>query len=357
MKQKIIKLFLQFSLLVPMHTTFADSCISQECDTSMETEEEQAYTRKPDCRINASKLKVCNNAIIGNLQVKCNQTVGGSVAVAGSDSVGGSETIGGDLAVAGNVTVADTVTTSSLVIIGFDITGLVTDAANTCTATNGAIFSGKIGNTLLFKCLEAGTGIALTSNSTSITVNATSTVVVTPVVTTTVTGGILAFAAATNYDAAQTIPAHGTVTFNNPGPALTITAPGVNGDTFIIPAGHPGTYYFEYHVRGTPYTALVPPAPIAFQLLNGVTPIAESQFASDTQTTSLPSSTDGGTLAVNGFVIATIDTSGASITLQNITSINGGATYYPVQLMPTAQQGDTGGPAAVNATLIIEQIA
>jgi|GEM_PF-5045739 len=315
---------------------------------------DQPLTKKSDCTLKAQDLKVCGYAFLECLNVNGNEAIGGMLTIAGNESIGGDVAVAGNEIVGGNLIVTGTIIATDVFVSGIDLTGAVTDAANTCT-TAGAIFIGKTGSTLNFRCLGAGAGISLTSDSNTISINATSTVVVTPVITSTI-GGILAYASACNFDALQTVTSTGLVTFNTPGATSTVLPPTVNGSAFTIPAGHPGTYYFEYHVRGTPTApiesdALFPPAPLVFQLLSNSVAIPFSQFASDTQTNPLPDQASGGTLAINGFLITTLAGAGAKvITLQNITG-------FDVVLEPTAQVGPTAGASAVNASLFVEQIA
>jgi len=309
-----------------------------------------AYDRSCHCKLRTRRLRIYDTATINSLDVLCSQAIGGNITVDGTASVGGSETILGDNIIENDLTVAgDIFITGSLIVNGVDLTNSITGADNMCSDTSTQLYLGKLDDqTLLFRCIEGGYNITLTPDEDSVTISTTSTVVVTPVLTTTVTGGVLGYAAAYNYNQDQTIVTGAPVLFHNPsGVFLGITEPAIDGSTFTI--ANPGTYYFEYHVRGTPGD-LVPPAPLVFELRANGTAIAASNFASDTQIASLPSDLNGGTLATNGFVIATIPAGATTITLNNITG-------YDVILSASAQQGPSTGPAAVNASLIIERIA
>jgi len=353
MIQKIIKLCLILSCSLPLQAELKDPTTDLFCN-DVETCA-QDITRKLHHSLCADELKVCSYASIGCLTVYGDASIDGNLSIAGNDIVrgdllvGNNETISGSLTVAGDVSVTD-----SLFVSGVDLTNAILGVEESCTST-GSIFSTQIDNILYFKCLAAGNGISLESDSTTITINATATVVVEPVITSTV-GGILGYAYAANYDALQTVTSTGFVTYNFTSTAVVVLPPGVGAYAFTIPTGNDGTYYFEYHVRGTPTDivpadALIPPAPLVFQLLANGVAIPFSQFASDTQFTDLTTgATIGRTLAVNGSLLAAITGSPVDIVLQNITG-------YDVILEPTAQVGPTAGVAAVNASLFVERIA
>lgn len=356
MIQKMLKLFLILICSLPLKGEITTSTLDDfSCDN--DTYAQQLVNRGCHCNIRTRQLKVCDTATIGKLDVLCNETVGGDLTVLGNVSVSGNQETTGNQTIINDLDVAnDLFITGSLIVDGIDFALAITGAENVCTDTSTQLYVGtsEDGHTLQFRCLKDGYNITLTPDENSITISTTSTTLVTPVLTTTVTGGILAYAAAYNYNNAQTIVTGAPVLFSDPsGIPLDITEPAAGNPTFTLT--NPGTYYFEYHVRGTPgATALVPPAPLAFQLrANGIA-IAASQFASDTQISSLASDVNGGTLAVNGFVIATIPAGATTIDLQNITG-------YDVILSADAQQGTGVSPLlatpAISASLIIERIA
>lgn len=352
MIQKMLKLFLILICSLPLKGELKNSTLNDfSCDNDASAQ--KIVNRGCHCKIRTRQLKVCGTATIGNLDVLCNETISGDLTVVGGVSVGGNQDITGDETIENDLTVAgDIFITGSLIVGDLDFALAITGAENVCTDTSTQLYVGtsEDGHTLQFRCIEGGYNITLTPDENSITISATSTVVVTPVLTTTVTGGILEYAAAYNYNQDQTILTGQPILFHNPsGIALGITEPAIDGSTFTI--NTPGTYYFEYHVRGTPgLTALVPPAPLVFELRANGTAIPASNFASNTQIASLPNAANGGTLATNGFVIATIPAGATTITLNNITG-------YDVILTASAQKGPSTGPATVNASLIIERIA
>jgi len=141
------------------------------------------------------------------------------------------------------------------------------------------------------------------------------------------------------------VAAQGFFTFNDVPAAvgLNITPPTPGGTTFTINMA--GTYKFEFQARGTPQT-LTPPTPIVLRLLNGVTPVANSQYASDSQTTSLAAFPNGTELCV-GFGYATF-AAGATVQLQNWTAAGGGSVS--LNSIPL------GGDATINASLLFTQL-
>lgn len=348
MIQKILKLCLILSCSLPLQ--------AQEPSTDLILDDTDAQALETSRRLHHSictcKLNVCNYASIGCLDVRNDATVRGNLTIAGNETVAGNTTVNNNETIAGTLTIAgDMFVTGSLFVDGDDLTEPIIGVESSCTPT-GSILSEQVDNILRFKCLAAGEGVSFSSDETSITINTTATVVVSPALTSTV-GGILGYAYAANYDEIQTVTTTGFVTYNLTSTNVVVLPPGSGLDTFILP--ETGTYYFEYQVRGTPTgstpaDALIPPAPLVFQLLANGTPIPFSQFASDTQFTTLATGDDiGRTLAVNGSLLAAI-TGPANIVLQNITG-------YDVILQPTAQVGATPGVPTVNASLFVEQIA
>lgn len=348
----MLTLCLLFSCSMPLQaedpTTDASFCDATD-SCALDT------TRKLHHKICARELTVCNYASTGCLNVCNNALVKGNLAIAGNETVGGNTIVGDNETIAGSLTVAgDMFVTGSLFVDGVDLTEAITGVELSCTPT-GSILSEQVGNILRFKCLAEGDGISFSSDATTITINATATVIVEPVVTSTI-GGILGYAYAANYDELQTVTSTGFVTFNLTSTNVVVLPPGAGLSAFTIPAGNDGTYYFEYQVRGTPTApvpadALTPPAPLVFQLLANGVALPFSQFASDTQfTTLVGGETAGRTLAVNGSLLAAIAGTPVDIVLQNITG-------FDVILEPTAQIGATPGVAAVNASLFVEKIA
>lgn len=351
MIQKILKLCLMLSCSLPLQAQepSTDQFLADTTDTST-----LEITRRLHHHICTRELTVCNYASIGCLKVCNDNIVKGNLTIAGNETVDGNTTVGNNETVAGTLTVAgDMFITGSLFVGEDNLTDAIIGVESSCTPT-GSILSEQVGNILRFKCLAEGDGISFSSDATTITINATATVVVEPVVTSTI-GGILGYAYAANYDELQTVTSTGFVTFNLTSTHVVILPPGSGLSLFTIPTGNDGTYYFEYHVRGTPTAtvpadALIPPAPLVFQLLANGVALPFSQFASDTQFTTLVGGAPAGrTLAVNGSLIAAITTP-VDIVLQNITG-------FDVILEPTAQIGAIAGISAVNASLFVEQIA
>jgi len=339
----VTKLFLILSCSLGLKAEHQQPALD-EISFEQNEEVDVELTRKFHCKLTARELNVCGSATIESLEVLGNQTIGGNSTVTGNEAIAGTLYIAGNEIVGGNVSVGGTLFTTSLFVGGVDITGLVTGAANTCTTSDG-FFINKTGDILNFKCLVAGAGITLTSTNNTISISATSTVVVAPIVTTTTIGGILGYAGAAN--TATTVIATGAnAVFNLVEPSFSILPRIPDAASFTVPIG--GTYYFQYIVRGTPDVSLTPPAPLVFELTSNGTSIPCSRFGSDTQTTSLPASDGGGTLTVRGFVVAALP-AGAVIHLHNVSGT-------PIQLNSTANQGGVAGPVADSATLIVERL-
>ena len=90
---------------------------------------------------------------------------------------------------------------------------------------------------------------------------------------------------------------------------------------------------------------MTPPSALQFEVTDNGTPLACSSYASDVQTTSLAAA---GTEAVNGYTIVTL-AAGDVIALHNITFSS--ADSVSLAAVPV------GGTSAVNASMLIEQLA
>lgn len=155
-------------------------------------------------------------------------------------------------------------------------------------------------------------------------------------------GGINGFAYAYNISA-QTIVAGGFVDFDTEPISRNILLPSSGGN--LITISNAGTYDISFQVRGAPLN--VNPADImVFELvLNSVTSIPGTQFASQQEVSALPS--PNGTEVVNGRAIIEL-TAGSTIQLHNITNNN----LSSVALFPTI------GPTnVINAAITILQLA
>jgi len=337
----MIKLCLLFSCIAPLHAEQQNITCD---DTTVNTQE---IKRHCDCeKICTRELKVCGRATFNTLNVLKNETVGGNSTVGGNETVGDSLTIAGNTTVGGDVEVGgNLIANSTLFVDTVDFSDVITGAENACTGTTGALFIGVANHLLQFKCLEAGEGITLSTNNTAITISATSTYVIQPVITTTAIGGILGYAGADN-TATTVIATGGNAAFNLVEPSFSILPLIPDATSFTVPIG--GTYYFQFIVRGTPDSSLTPPAPLVFELTYNGLPIPGSQYASDTQSTSLGASGAGQTLAVKGYVVRDLP-AGAVIHLHNISGT-------PIQLISTANKGGVAGPVASSATLIVERL-
>jgi hypothetical protein len=148
--------------------------------------------------------------------------------------------------------------------------------------------------------------------------------------------------------ATTTIGAAGYFTFNIIGPTTgsSITPPAPSGTTFTV--NTTGTYHFTFSARGTPGT-LTPPHPIVLRLFDttAAAAVTGTQFASDSQATSLAAFPNGTELCV-GSGIATL-TSGHTIVLQNWTAT--GTDTVALNSVPL------GGDATINASLAFIQVA
>jgi len=155
-------------------------------------------------------------------------------------------------------------------------------------------------------------------------------------------GGINGFAYLYNISA-QTIASGGFVNFDTEPVSKNIVLPISGGNLITIPDA--GTYDISFNVRGEPLN--VNPADImAFELvLNSVTSIPGTQFASQKEVSVLPS--PNGTEVVNGRAIVVL-AAGSTIQLHNITNNN----LSSISLYPTV------GPTnVVNAAITILQLA
>jgi hypothetical protein len=138
------------------------------------------------------------------------------------------------------------------------------------------------------------------------------------------------------------IPGGGNVVFNDVGGPSAGVAQAVGGLTVTAA----GVYQYFFQVRGTP-ESLTPPSPLIFALLVNATDEPLTQFASDSQTTSLAASPDG-TEAVTGSGLITLP-GGAVVALKNLTkSSTDTVTLTSVPL---------GGTASVNAQLSLIRVA
>lgn len=338
MIQKTIQLCLLLSCIMPLHAEQNNpTLISEEISA-------QGTTRHCHHCLCTRELKVCCCATINNLKVLGNQTVSGNVTAENDQSIGGTLTVAGNKTVDGNVNVGGDLTADTTILVsGIDLNDVITGAENVCTGTT--LFIGVENNLLQFKCLIAGDGITLTTDNNAITINATSTYFIEPIITTTTIGGILGYAGADN-TTTTVIATGGNATFNLVEPSFSILPLIPDATSFTAPIG--GTYYFQYIVRGSLDSALTPPAPLAFELTYNLLPIPGSQYASDTQSTSMGASGAGQTLAVKGYVVAELP-AGAVIRLHNI---SGSA----VTLTAAANKGGVAGPVASSATLIVERL-
>jgi hypothetical protein len=155
-------------------------------------------------------------------------------------------------------------------------------------------------------------------------------------------GGINGFAYLYNISE-QTIAAGDFVKFDTEPVSKNIILPTSGGNLITIPDA--GTYDISFNVRGTPLN-INPADIIAFELvLNSVTSIPGTQFASQKEVSALPS--PNGTEVVNGRAIVVL-AAGSTIQLHNITNNN----LSSITLAPTV------GPTnIVNATITILQLA
>lgn len=132
------------------------------------------------------------------------------------------------------------------------------------------------------------------------------------------------------------------VPFDTIGPSNGITPPAPNGTTFTILTG--GVYAFWYQVRGLPETTN-PPTPLQFLLIrNATTDILATEFAADTQVTSVLGSNPTPTWTVNGAGLCNL-LAGDQITLSNRTGV--GAS----EIVTTLDISDPGGQPVVNVAL------
>ncbi len=152
-------------------------------------------------------------------------------------------------------------------------------------------------------------------------------------------GGSLGYAYVCN-TAAEVVATGANVTFNITTPPSSGITPTATGFTILTA----GVYRIQYQVRGTPET-LTPPSALEFQITSNGTPIACGTYASDVQNTTLAA---GGTEAVNGYTIVSLPAA-ATIALANIT--NSSADSVSLAAVPV------GGTTAVNASIMIEQLA
>lgn len=339
MIQKMIQLCLLLSCIMPLHAEHNNSiCINEEEINA------QGTTRHCHQCLCTRDLKVCNRAAINNLQVLEDQNISGNIAIGNDQSIVDTLTIAGNKTVGGDVTVGGDLTADTTILVSnIDLNNVITGAENICTGTT--ILIGVEDNLLQFKCLVAGDGITLTTDNTAITISATSTYIIEPIVTTTTIGGILGYAGADN-QSDTVIAVGGNATFNLLEPSYSILPLVPDATSFTVPIG--GTYYFQYIVRGSLNDLLTPSAPLVFELTSNLVPIPGSQYASDTQAITIGASAAGGTLAVKGYVVAELP-AGAVIRLHNI---SGGA----VTLTAAANKGGVAGPVASSATLIVERL-
>jgi len=157
------------------------------------------------------------------------------------------------------------------------------------------------------------------------------------------TGGAGSFAHGAVYSTSTATVAAGggNVTFNITSGSSSAITQSAAGFTIV----NTGIYEYRFQVRGTP-EILTPPNPLIFGLsVNGTLQQPQALYASDTQTSSLSAT---GTEAVTGFGLISL-TSGQTVALTNDT--NSGSDTVTLTSAPL------GGPAAVNAALMLTQIA
>jgi hypothetical protein len=109
-----------------------------------------------------------------------------------------------------------------------------------------------------------------------------------------------------------------------------------------------GVYEYFFQVRGTPTNTLTPPAPLIYGLKVNTVLQAATQFASDTQSTSLAAA---GTEAVTGYGLITL-AAGAVVALSNQTE--SGVTPAGDTGLASAPLG---GAATVNVQLSLVRVA